>query len=164
MPTGLIILIALLGIPILEIAVFIALGGEIGIAWTLALIFITAVIGTFLLRMQGLSLINRIRQETEAGRVPGRELGHGAMLLVAGILLLTPGFVTDGIGFLLFVPAFRDLLWRVIRSRLDVTVIQPGAQQRPPPRGKGPTIDLGSEEFRRGPDPSSPWHDDPEKG
>ncbi len=163
MPTGLIILIALLGIPILEIAVFIALGGKIGIAWTLALIFITAVIGTALLRMQGLSLVDRIRQETEAGRVPGRELGHGAMLLVAGILLLTPGFVTDGIGFLLFVPAFRDLLWRFIRSRLDVTVIHPGAQRRPPAGDNGPTIDLGSEEFRRRPDRSSPWHDDPQK-
>jgi UPF0716 family protein affecting phage T7 exclusion len=55
-----------------------------------------------------------------SNRVPGRELVHGVMLLVAGVLLLTPGFVTDSLGFLLFVPAFRDVVWRLVRDRFTV--------------------------------------------
>jgi len=157
---GFLILLALLGIPILEIAVFIVLGGQIGVVPTLAMIFVTAAIGTFLLRSQGLSLINRIRMETEAGRVPGRELGHGAMLLAAGILLLTPGFVTDAIGFLLFVPPFRDALWQLIKTRLNVTVTTNGQTRRSGPAVDEPTIDLSDEDFSRKPDPNSPWRDD----
>jgi UPF0716 protein FxsA len=55
-----------------------------------------------------------------ANRVPGRELVHGVMILVAGVLLLTPGFVTDSLGFLLFVPAFRDMVWRLVKDRIVV--------------------------------------------
>ena len=80
----------LLVVPIVEIAAFIAIGGKIGIFATLLMIFVTAVIGSILLRIQGLSLINQIQSEVAAGRVPGRALGDGAMILVAGILLLTP--------------------------------------------------------------------------
>ena len=94
----------LLVIPVVEIAAFIAIGGQIGIAATLLMIVVTAVIGTFLLRIQGLGLVREIQTKMEKGELPGRALGDGAMIVVAGILLLTPGFVTDGLGFLLFVP------------------------------------------------------------
>ncbi|MCB1386645.1 MAG: membrane protein FxsA [Nitratireductor sp.] len=113
----------LLAIPVAEIAVFIVVGGQIGVVWTLACIVITAVIGSILLRVQGFQIINRLREETQAGRVPGRELGHGAMILVAGVLLLTPGFVTDTLGFLLFVPPVRDAIWRFLASRIRFTVV-----------------------------------------
>ena len=112
----------LLVIPIAEIAAFIAIGGAIGIGWTLLLIVVTAVIGTLLLRHQGFGLIERMRGETAAGRLPGRELMHGAMLLVAGVLLLTPGFVTDALGFLLFVPPVRGAIGRFLAARVSMRV------------------------------------------
>ena len=83
----------LLIIPILEIVVFILVGRQIGVLWTLGCILLTAVIGSALLRIQGFSILSRIRSETEQGRLPGRELGDGAMILVAGILLLTSGLL-----------------------------------------------------------------------
>ena len=139
----------LLAIPILEIAVFILVGREIGVFATLACIFLTAVIGSVLLRVQGFSILSRIRNETERGRVPGRELGDGVMILAAGILLLTPGFVTDAIGFALFIPAFRALIWRAIASRVVVTVV--GGRDSPSWRGgqrrDGDVVDLDPEDF-----------------
>jgi len=140
--------IALLIVPIAEIVVFILVGERIGVLWTLALVFLTAVIGTFLLRWQGFSLINRIRLEADAGRIPGRELGHGAMIMVAGVLLLTPGFVTDALGFTLFVPPVRDAIWNAIAARL-------GGPPGPGPRRsqRRPTIDLDERDWRHEPDP-----------
>lgn len=105
--------IVLLAVPILEIAVFILVGGRIGIGWTLLLILVTAIIGTMLLRRQGFELLARIREDVNAGRMPARAMAHGVLVIVAGVMLLTPGFVTDAVGFLLFVPAFRDWVWRV---------------------------------------------------
>ena len=106
--------------PILEISAFILIGGQIGVLPTLLMIFVTAVIGTFLLRSQGFHLLGRIQQKMSEGEMPGKDLVHGIMILVAGILLLTPGFVTDGIGFLLFFPPFRELLWKIGASRLVI--------------------------------------------
>lgn len=144
----------------MEIAAFIVIGGQIGVLATLAMVFVTAVIGSILLRIQGFGLVNRIRQETEQGRVPGRELVHGVMILIAGVLLLTPGFVTDTLGFLLFVPAIRDIGWRVVKDRIVVAGgLGPGmrggfgSQQ---PRG-GKTIDLDDDDFTSSGDPNSPW-------
>lgn len=180
MPIGLIIPLLLLTIPILEIAVFIFIGGQIGIFPTLAMIFVTAVIGTILLRLQGFALIAKIQGEMQANRLPGRELAHGAMLLAAGILLLTPGFVTDSVGFLLFVPLFRDALFAFFASRMkDAVVMQKttfgagsgpsGPGGRPSPHHSGrpqdpDVVDLDPEDFARKPDPTSPWNpDDPER-
>ena len=112
----------LLIIPILEIAVFIIVGSRIGVLATLAGIVLTAAIGSVLLRVQGFSILSRIQREVDQGRIPGRELGDGVMILVAGVLLLTPGFVTDAIGFALFVPAIRTLLWRALAARIVVTM------------------------------------------
>lgn len=157
MRPGLLIPIALLGIPILEIAVFIQIGGLIGVFPTLAMIFVTAVIGTALLRHQGFSLLTRIRAEMDAGRIPGSELGHGAMILVAGVLLLTPGFVTDAIGFLLFVPAVRSAIWRFIARH--VVVIDMARQGARPSNPNEPVVDLDEDEWRRKPgNPDTPWN------
>lgn len=137
----------LLAIPVMEIAVFIVVGREIGVLATLAFVFVTAVIGSFLLRVQGLSVVSRIRDEMDAGRVPGRELVDGVMIVAAAILLLTPGFVTDTIGFLLFVPAVRGAVWRFLASRIDIQVAAggvPGGDRR---RGSGRVVDLDPDEF-----------------
>lgn len=158
----------LLIIPIVEIGTFIAIGGQIGIALTLLMILVTAIIGSILLRVQGLSLIQEIQSKVATGQVPGRALGDGAMILVAGILLLTPGFVTDTIGFLLFVPFIRTAIWGFLASRIQVAGagVDPFSQQRsseptnPAPDG-GPIIDLDSDEFSSGPaDSTSPWRND----
>ena len=105
---GVIILVLLIVVPMIEIAVFIGVGGEIGLINTLAVVVATAVLGTYLLRRQGLSTLFRMQQTLDENRLPVRELFDGLCLLVAGALLLTPGFVTDGMGFLLFLPAFRS--------------------------------------------------------
>jgi len=161
----------LLVVPIIEIGTFIAIGDQIGIAATLLMILVTAIIGTMLLRHQGLSLIKKIQDEMNEGKVPGRALGDAAMILVAGILLLTPGFVTDTLGFLLFVPPVRAAIWGFIASR--ITVVRPGGtgspfsqdqpfgQNRPNPdmQGDGPVIDLDEDDYSSGPPNSdSPWN------
>lgn len=106
--------ILFLVVPILEIAVFILVGQQIGLGWTLLLILVTAIAGTMLLRQQGFGVLNRIRDDVNAGRMPAEAMADGVLILVAGILLLTPGFVTDALGLLLFVPAFRAWVWRVL--------------------------------------------------
>lgn len=112
------ILLALICVPLLEIAVFIEVGGAIGIGPTLGLIVLTAVLGTWQLRAQGLATLARARSLMERGELPARELFDGLCLLVAGALLLTPGFVTDSIGALLFVPALRQALRRALGRHL----------------------------------------------
>jgi len=159
----------LLAIPVLEIAVFIIVGGQIGIAWTLGLILVTAILGSILLRVQGFQIINQLREESNAGRIPGKELGHGAMILVAGVLLLTPGFVTDTMGFLLFVPPVRNLIWSFLASRIKF-VDTGGFGEAPFSRSgrqRDNVVDLDDDEFRHLDDddleemddqnPQSPW-------
>ncbi len=109
---GRFILILLIVTPIIEIAVFIQVGGLIGLWPTLLTIVLTALIGAALLRQQGLATLARAQQEMAAQRVPVRELFHGICLLFGGALLLTPGFVTDAVGFLLLVPGVRETLGR----------------------------------------------------
>lgn len=150
----------LLVVPILEITVFILVGGEIGIIATLALIFLTAVIGSILLRIQGFAILSRIRSEMEQNRLPGRELGNGAMILVAGILLLTPGFVTDTIGFALFVPAFRNALWQFLVKHLNiVTVGGHASTQSSGNMNEEDIIDLDPDEYYGEPKPDTPWRE-----
>jgi UPF0716 protein FxsA len=156
----------LLIVPVVEIATFILIGDKIGLWPTLGMIFVTALVGTFLLRIQGFQLLNRIKEETNSGKIPGRALGDGAMILVAGILLLTPGFVTDTIGFSLFIPFVRSAIWSFIASR--ITVVMPGGttfsnNNYESPRdnmdAEGPIIDLEEDEYRTGEsDPDSPWN------
>ncbi|MCO6187999.1 FxsA family protein [Rhizobium sp. L1K21] len=155
----------LLIMPVLEISVFILVGQYIGLLPTLGLILLTALLGSILLRVQGLSILQRLAAENEAGRMPGRELVHGGMIVIAGILLLTPGFVTDTLGFLLFVPAVRDAAWRFLKSRLRFTFASTSfhsqyeerdeKDHRPPTAG---VIDLDEDDYHREPDPKSPWN------
>ncbi len=111
----------ILALPIIEIAVFILVGSKIGVLWTIALVILSAMAGSLLLRIQGFGALNRIRAELDAGRDPGRELAHGAMIMLAAVLLLIPGFVTDVIGLLLFIPPVRDVAWRFLKRRIVVS-------------------------------------------
>lgn len=101
------LLLIFIGVPILEIALFIQVGGAIGLWPTLLIVILTAVIGTALMRKQGMEALTRLQRSLELGEDPVGPIAHGALILVSGILLLTPGFFTDTMGFLLLVPAFR---------------------------------------------------------
>jgi len=151
-----------LALPFLEIAGFIVVGSKIGVLATLGLIILSIFVGVFLLRFQGLGLIQKIREETAAGRTPKRELVHGVMLVFAAFLLIIPGFITDIIGLLLFIPAVRDFGWRCISDR--VVVVDSGQRPRRRPdtsRIKDRVIELDPEDYSSKPDPDSPWNPKP---
>ena len=138
---GWLLLFAFIGIPLVEIAVFIKIGGIVGLGSTLIIVVLTAVIGTAVLRRQGLATLHRAREQMDRGSLPLAEIFDGICLLVAGAFLLTPGFVTDGLGALLLVPAFRLMLRRVIGSRVRVTNVH-GAPHGP--GGSSSTRGFGS--------------------
>lgn len=142
-----------------EIAMFVVVGQYIGVAWTLLLILLTAILGSILLRVQGFGLLRQIQAEIDAGRVPGRELVHGVMILIAGILLLTPGFITDTMGFLLFLPPVRDAAWAFLRKRISVETVMTSRRRYEPSRRSGDEtiVELDESEFEREADPDSPW-------
>jgi UPF0716 protein FxsA len=139
-----------------EIAVFIYVGEAIGVLATLGLTLFGMIAGAILLRAQGMATLMRVRAEIEAGRTPARPLGEGAVLAVAALLIILPGFLTDLMGILLFLPPVRELLWRAVRSRVQVvTAPAPGAKS-----SRGPVIDLDHSEYGADPRPDSPWRSD----
>lgn len=149
----LILLIAMIGVPILEIIVFIEAGGYIGLWPTVGVVILTAIIGSALLRHQGLSTLARAQENLAAGRLPITEVFNGLCILVGGALLLTPGFITDTAGFLLLVPPLRDILRRlagryfVNKAELHVWTDAPSSGEGPGPAGDGPVIDGQFEEI-----------------
>jgi UPF0716 protein FxsA len=112
------LILIFIGVPILEIALFIQAGDIFGLWPTLAAIVATAIIGGTLIRAQGLATIDRARRSVEQGQAPVHEVFTGLCLLLAGALLMTPGFLTDSVGFLLLVPPFRRSLGRWLMSVL----------------------------------------------
>ncbi|WP_299399651.1 FxsA family protein [Pelagibius sp.] len=115
---ALVLLAVFIGLPLLEIAVFIEVGSALGVWPTIAATVATAIAGSLLLRAQGLATLLRARVQMDQGQLPAREMFEGICLVLAGALLLVPGFVTDALGLLLFVPPFRELLRRFIGQRL----------------------------------------------
>lgn len=110
--------LAFIAVPLIEIALFIQVGGAIGLWPTLAVVVLTALIGTALLRRQGLAEMNRLRAALDGHGDPSAPLVHGAMILFAGALLLTPGFFTDAVGFALLLPPVRNIVFARIRERV----------------------------------------------
>lgn len=117
---GLIILAAFIAVPLIEIGLFIQVGGAIGLWWTLTVVVLTAVAGTALLRHQGLGTLGRLQASVDRGEMPLEPVFDGFCLLAAGALLLTPGFFTDAVGFALFVPAVRTALRGFLARRVEV--------------------------------------------
>ncbi len=107
-------LVLLVTVPIIEIVLFIQLGGAIGAGWTVLLIIATAMIGLSAMRRQGLAVLQSAQQAQAAGRPPAAEIAHGVLILLAGTLLLTPGFLTDTMGFLLLWPAGRLVILKTV--------------------------------------------------
>ncbi len=104
------LLILFIAVPIAEIAFFIQAGERFGLWPTLGLVILTAILGTTLLRYQGLRALHRVQESLNRGEMPIGEVFTGLCLLVAGALLLTPGFLTDGVGFALFIPGIRQAI------------------------------------------------------
>ncbi len=97
-------------VPLVELALLIKLGQHLGVGYTVAIVLVTGVAGAFLAKTQGISILNRIGEELEEGRVPGNQIVDGLCVLVGGAMLITPGLITDMCGFFLVVPATRFIV------------------------------------------------------
>jgi len=107
--------------PLIEVYVLIGAGGVLGVLPTVFLVMLTAVLGVYLLRQQGLSTLTRGMQKLQQGELPAHEIAEGLLLAIAGALLLTPGFVTDGVGFILLTPVLRLVLVKKIQQKFEMT-------------------------------------------
>lgn len=107
-------------IPIIEITVLIQVGQAIGAWYTVGLVVLSAFIGVNMLRRQGLSTMARAQQRMNQGEVPGQEMVEGIVLAVGGALLVTPGFVTDVIGFSCLIPGVRQAVVKALLGRFTV--------------------------------------------
>lgn len=114
------ILLLFIIVPIVEIAVLLKVGAAIGWLQTLLIVILTAVIGTWMLRQQGLATALAVRQRMQSGQMPANEILEGVLLLVGGALLLTPGFVTDIFGFCCLLPPTRRFLVRSLVKRVAI--------------------------------------------
>ncbi|WP_295392316.1 FxsA family protein [uncultured Thiodictyon sp.] len=135
-----ILILFFIGLPIIEIYFLIEVGAIIGAVPAIALTLLCALLGTWLVRRQGFSVLMRVRESLARDEVPALELVDGALLLVAGLFLLLPGFLTDIVGFLLLIPPLRRL---VIRRTLGVIPVRTFDADP----GRGPRVIEGH--FRR---------------
>jgi len=128
-------------VPLAEIFVLIQVGQVIGPWWTIGLLILDSIIGSWLIRREGGRAWSALRQAIEGGRMPARELADAGLILVGGTLMLSPGFVTDAVGLLLILPVTRPfarrLLTRVVERRL---LSGPGNGRRPGPPAGGPVV------------------------
>ena len=126
------LLLAFIAVPMIEISLFIQVGGIIGVWWTLLIVLVTAIAGSYLVRQQGLRELGKLQQSFSELQDPTEPLANGAMILFAGALLLTPGFFTDIVGLSLLVPQVRQAAYVWGRSKVKVASFTAGpAQPRP---------------------------------
>jgi UPF0716 protein FxsA len=122
-------------LPLAELWVIVSVADGIGIGYTIVLLLAISIAGAWLVRAQGFGALGRIQGTLNQGSVPTTELVDGALIVVAGALLLTPGFITDTVGFLLLIPPTRAVVRKALvsryRSRLHFVTAPTGATQRP---------------------------------
>jgi UPF0716 protein FxsA len=126
------LLLLLIGVPLGELYVLIRVGGSIGAFPTLYLVVLTAVVGIWLVRRQGFSILSRIHAALDRGEAPAIEVVEGGLVLIAGLALLVPGFVTDLVGFALLVPPLRDRIVRRLIRKWQATGAPAEGRQRGP--------------------------------
>lgn len=137
--------LAFLVFPLLELLVILQVGEVVGAGWTIALLVVDSIVGAVIVRREGRRAWRAFREALEAGRWPADEVAQGALVLVGGALLLTPGFVTDGMGLAFVLPPTRALLARLIRSRVKQGAVRivgfggSGSGPGPDPRS-GPSV------------------------
>jgi UPF0716 protein FxsA len=124
-----ILLLAFIFVPVVEIALLIKVGSAIGVGTTILVVIFTAILGAYLVRQQGLATLTAVKQEMNAGRVPAMQMAEGIALLFAGAVLLTPGFVTDAIGFSLLTQPIRRavIAWFANKGMLQMQAAQTGS-------------------------------------
>lgn len=136
--------LAFVVVPIVEIAVFLQVGSYIGVPATLGLIILTAIAGTMLVRSQGIDVIRKVQDSTNRGEMPVAALAQGLFVLIAGVLLLTPGFATDTLGFALLIPPVRELigakLWKLIEPNVVTSTQWSSTHTRGNPNRPGGTV------------------------
>lgn len=113
------LLFLFIALPLVEIAILVKMGEVLGFWNTIAIVILTGILGASLARYQGFMVYNKIQQELQAGRVPAGELVDGLLILVGGVVLLTPGLITDISGFLLLVPWFRKIVKRWLQHKFE---------------------------------------------
>ena len=155
--------IAFLTVPLIEIALFIQVGGLIGLWPTLGIVILTAILGTYLVRQQGRLAMGNLRSSFSRLEDPSEPLAHGAMILVSGALLLTPGFFTDAVGFALLMPPVRAAVFAWLRKRVVVQRFEMGPEphdpryrQDPRPGTRGDVIEGEFTEIPEGKNPNHP--------
>jgi UPF0716 protein FxsA len=131
--------VAFIGVPLIEIWVLIQVGQVIGPWWTILLLILDSLLGTWLIRREGGKAWRGLRQALESGRMPARELADGALILIGGTLMLTPGFVTDALGILLILPFTRPVARRLLTQVVSRRLV-PGYTTRPGPGPGGPVV------------------------
>ena len=140
--------IAFLVVPIVEIYVIVQVGQQIGIAWTILLLLLDGFLGAWLFRREGRRTWTAFSSALGAGRYPGREVANGALVLVGGTLLLSPGFVTDVVGLLLLLPptraVARRILLRLLPGRFGLAATFLDAHTPEPPTGRAEAGQPGS--------------------
>ncbi len=161
--------LAFVVVPIIEIALFLKVGSLIGIPATIGLVLLTAIAGTMLVRSQGLDAINKVRASASRGEAPVEALIQGACVLVAGVLLLTPGFATDALGFALLIPPVRSMItghvWKFIQPHIVVATTQTTSRPYRDAPGHGGRPDgtiIEGEAVEIDPDKGRPARQDPD--
>lgn len=118
-----ILAVVFLVVPIAELAVIIAVGSEIGVFNTIGLLIVVSVVGAWLAKREGVGVLRRIRAQLDAGRMPGADLVDGFLVLFAGALLLTPGFLTDCLAIALLLPPVRAVVRGILRRYFATRIV-----------------------------------------
>ena len=157
------LLLLFIVVPAVELALLIEVGSRLGTVPTLGLIVLTGVVGAYLARLQGTSVLRRTQEQMARGELPAGSLADGVMILVAGALLMTPGILTDCFGFLLLVPAFRNYVKGALMARFKRAIeenrVQVHVRTSGVSRDSGPVYDVTPEPFDHeplGPDSDPP--------
>ncbi|MCL1075458.1 FxsA family protein [Shewanella dokdonensis] len=151
----LILLVAVIFLPMVELSVLMQVGDVLGTFNTVALVILTAVVGVSLVKSQGLNTLMAVQRKLAQGEAPGQEIVEGMLLGVAGILLVIPGFVTDFVGVVLLTPFCRAPIAGFLYKRMQLRVVMAPQHRRPPfnsPRQRKDDVIDG--EYEHKPDPS----------
>ena len=111
-------------VPLIELAILIKIGQHMGVAYTIGIVLLTGVAGAYLAKMQGLITLQKIQEDINQGMMPADKLFDGVLILCSGILLLTPGLLTDIIGFMGLIPLTRNLLKRWVKAKVEDIISQ----------------------------------------
>lgn len=119
-------------VPAVELMLLIEIGGTIGVGNTILIIVLTGVLGAYLARLQGFIVFQKIQSDLNKGIMPNSEMIDGLMILVGGIVLLAPGFITDALGFLLLIPWTRTLIKKWFNKRFEGMIARGQISTSPP--------------------------------